>query len=121
MDERVVNWMKHGNDLRGDLLKKARWLVKNQRMTPDEEKKLEREIEHRRRVMLTFEGFTIRLKAEDLAWRDYMVAHARLQVDRANGLIDQAEFLARCYALIDERDFRLKGLDDAYYPRRAAG
>lgn len=37
-------------------------------------------------------------------WRDYMVAHARLQVARDRREIGEREFYAACAALIQERD-----------------
>lgn len=122
MDRQVLDWMQHGNLLREELSDKARWLVMNGRMSPAEELRLGEECEHRRRVMMALRGYKIRLTAADVVWRDYMVAHARLQVDRRSGLIDEREFLTRCYALIDERDLELKGLTDGkHYSRRAAG
>jgi hypothetical protein len=120
MDERVFEWIQHGCGLRRDLLDKARWLIAHGRMTPAEERELEKEIDHQGRVMLLLRGYAIQLKPADLAWRDYMVGHARLQLDRLTGLLTEREFLARCYALIDEREARLKGLDDDRYTRRSA-
>lgn len=110
----MFDWVRHGCELREELLKKAPRLVKLGRMTPAEHQVLEIEIEHRRRVMMKLRGYTVQLSPVDAVWHDYMVAHAGLQVDRRSGLIDECEFYTRCYALIDLRDELLKGLDDVY-------
>lgn len=97
--------MRHSTQLAQDMKRKLPVLIAHGRITAEDGARLGREVHMRELVLQALHlGTTGRLFWRARVWLAYMQRHARLQIQREAGAIDEETFHRRCGELRRWRD-----------------
>lgn len=114
IDRALLDWMEHGLHLKQAVLAKAGHYLKAGLFTRRDVARLKRDIVLRQRVLACiYQRQSLDpadLTPREAIWRDYMLAHAALQIARYGGELHEDDHTAHCNAIRLHRDERMQAI-----------
>lgn len=113
-DLRYIDWMEHGLRVRQAVLPHAAGYIKAGMLSRPDVARIKRDVVLRQRVLAAIHRQQ-RIDPEGLSrleriWRDWMLAHAGLQIARYAGVLTEAEHSAHCFEIRLLRDERAQAI-----------